>query len=372
MRLKGARRRGLIVFSGLLCLAVQNSYAQSATDQMSNLVSANFIASLIDSVLGKNLISAFTSGGMTISTGLLTGAKIIAGTIALASMLWGLIKAHADHESPMAVIVESLLFAMVTAVLLSMYSQIVSNVADFGTWVTGAIGGSLGSSVTNLFGSIIKAIGAAMAKLSNGAPSGMSFWSGGFSNIIDSVLSFIVLIVALLFVVGAIVELVSVILLGPVIFGLAIAFGPIFIATIPSGWTRAWFNHWWNFLISGALLYAVAVAVVQLVSTAIGAAIQTPPAGGGTILIGQALAMALVCRALGSIFAQIPRMSDGLFPGRHGLSQAKGSAFPIANPVQNAQQALSATGSAGVKIGSGIAALGGEAAVNAAKAAVIS
>ncbi len=348
--------RNLIVGS-ILLLLFSSAFADPANAPPSDLFSVSFLAKMIDGVLGQNLISMFISGGLQISKNFMLGAKVIAGTIALASMAWNLMMAQVNHESPTTVIIEGLIYAMITAVLLSMYSQIINSVADFGTWVTSTIGGSLGSSVSGLFGSIINATISSLQKIGLTAPTGTGFFGISLSYVVDGIVSAGLLIFALLLIVMAIIELVSVVILGPVIVGISIAFGPLFIASIASHWTRKWFDHWWNFLLAGALLYGMTVAVVQLVSNAISAAVNSQAIGGGTMLAGNALAIAVICKALGEIFAQIPKMADGLFPGRHGLSPAKGSGAlpPVGAMTKSAATMTAGTARAGSEIGVGLA-----------------
>jgi type IV secretory pathway VirB6-like protein len=317
---------------------------------LSDLKSGTLLPNLIDSVLGKDLIATFKDGAMGIANGFLGGAKVIAGALALASLIWNLLIAQINREPAMPVVAESLIFAIVTAALLASYSTMVDFVTSLGSWAASQANGSVGTAATTLFGSVMQAIVDNFTRIGTGG--GSSWWdilTGALANAIDVLFSFLVLVFALIFVAYSMVELVSVVLIGPVILGLAIAVGPLFVAMLASHWTRRWFEQWFNFLVNGAFLYAITVIVVTLVATGIGPAMK---ADTGATLSGQAIAIALLALGLGKIFSSIPAFADGLFPGRTAAGSAITRGRDAAAAASGGSRAVGSIGKGAAAIGS--------------------
>ncbi|ABM39512.1 type IV secretion system protein [Polaromonas naphthalenivorans] len=301
----------------------------AAVKDSGNAQSLTVIQTVIENLFGKSnsgesLIKRFTGSGLTIAGSLTsTVALPLAGALALASMLWHIMLAMANRKSPTDAAIEGILFAVLTAFLISQYASIVRDVVKFGDMVITATGGTVGESVTNFMtGFLVKFIDVIVKGFSAFS---ITSWLTGSADMLFGVA---LMVLACFFAFTAMIELVGVLLMGPVVVGLAIAIGPIFIACLASTFTRRWFNQWFNFLVGGAFLTAVTVIVLKLLTEVVTAGVGA--IGEGSVS-GQALAMAMIAVGTAKIFAAIPNFADSILPGRTGAGQAVTSGDGLGN-----------------------------------------
>lgn len=321
----------LLLFAGLF-LASGVALAQVAPDA-SGSKSLYVISGAVDNVLGQNLTDNFKSAGLDIATRLMGGAKILAGALALATLLWQVLIAMVNGDSVFVAATESVLYAVVAAALLAMYPQIVNDIVGLGTWMLGATGKTLGTAVHDfMIVMFVKMIDVIVKGFENVVSlKGLIFLSA-----LDGIVSMLLLAVATFFMITALVELIGVVLAGPVVIGIAIALGPLFIATLASHWTRRWFSQWINFLVNGAMLTGMVVIVLILVTGFIATGVGAASTG---YLTGEALMLALLGAGMGKIFSSIPSLADGLFPGRTSAGSASAGGKAITSAPQAAKSA---------------------------------
>lgn len=340
--------------------------AADAAGAGNEIQSLRMVANFIDSVLGRNAVDMFVSSAMPIAGGLNTMASSIAGSLALISLLWSLLLAIVSKKSALSAMMEPIIFSILTALLLANYSMIVTDVVALGQDAISATGQTVGSAFTRFLDvflmAFINLIVAVMERFS-------MTW-GIFSVVLEAVIALVVLAVAAVLVLIALVDIVAVFLTGPVALGVGVAVGPLFIATLPLGATRRWFDQWLNFIINASMLTALAVIVMVLVQNAILESV-TSFMGGETGTIGKVVAIALIASSLSKIFQAIPSFADALFPGRTGagsaMSQAPGSA--IANAAKAGAQAASSAASGAARAAGGMLKAGNQTGASVARKA---
>lgn len=119
-------------------------------------------------------------------------------------------------------------------------------------------------------------------------------------------------------------ELVGLLLLGPFLCAIAIAFGPIFIAGLVSPWTRDYFIKWMGFLVGSAVLSGVIGVCIQISSVLFlvlkydeYALVQTPTAMN-------MLTTLIIIVTVNSLISQAPTITSALIPGSIGASKGGG------------------------------------------------
>lgn len=302
------------------------------------------IANTINRTFGgggeAGMMERFKSKGLAIASGLGVVAKALAGVLALVSLVWAVLIAMASNQSSIDAAVESIIFATITAFLLFNYPSIVNDVMTLAASVSSSVGiGGVGEAVSEFIRGFFFVFVDTVVK----GISGLSF-TDWVLKAADLIVGVLLMLIACFFAFTALIELIGVLLIGPVVVGLAIAVGPIFVACIASPYTRRWFDQWLNFLIGGAFLSVITLIVLTLLNAVVTVQI-TQDAGGS--LAGQALAVALLGMGCAKIFAAIPGLADSLFPGRTGAGKAVVSSKDMGQAAKAVPAAAGAASSAG-------------------------
>lgn len=323
------------IFLALLFVLCEPAFAKEGSE---NMESIGFIVKIIGSVFssGNTLVASFQAQGLVIALKLNDGALILAGLLLTASMAWEIIMDMKDDKSPVSGVVENLLYGSLVVFLIKIYPTIISDATSLGSYVmdkvsTDGFSGAVNKLIQSFFVTTFQTIGSEYGKVWNLGNAWDMLVKAGDA-IVAFIIAFFVMILCLL----ALAEIFGVVFVAPVILGLAVALGPLFIATLASSWTRSWFEQWINFLINAVMLMSVLTIVLVLISTALVPTLNAATSAG-TSLSGPMLVMGLFALAMGKVISGVPSYADGLFPGR--TSAAKGSASAkemgnIAKPVQ--------------------------------------
>ena len=319
-----------IIFFCLVAMLANTAF--SADTQTPNADSIMGVTAALEAIFGQNLLIRFVQGGLDISSSLITYAKILAGTLALVHLTWQIIINIINNKDILEGALEEILFATVVVFLLSIYPVIVKDIVDLGQEImnrasNGGVANAVSRFIRAMFSQVSNIIEQDVATLSKGK------WWDFIANSIDMILAFIISIVTLIFCALAIVEVMSVVLLGPVVVGLSIALGPMFVAMLATGWTRQWFNQWINFFVNGAVLTAILAIVLNLISNVM--MNQITALGSGTSLTGGAIAMMILSLTLGKIIGAVPHFADALLPGRTSAGKAQVSGKDMVNQISN-------------------------------------
>lgn len=305
----------------LLTLILSLSSTSVMAKEQIELFSLKLIEDIINGVFGKNTVEMFVSGAMSIAGSLNGLAMSLAGILALVAILWGLLFAILEQKSVFSPTMETLIFSVLTVLLLGNYEMIVRDVVNLGQKTLEATGSSVGQAFTNF----VHAFVTVFVKLFDQAISRIDLSWDFFKVAIEVIISLVFLVIAAIFVFIALIELVSVFLLGPVALGIGVALGPLFVATLPWQVSRGWLKKWVDFLITAAMVTAIAVIVMTLIQNVLVETVKLIGAtgeGGGTI--GRVVAFALISASMSKIFANIPAFADALFPGRASIGGAMG------------------------------------------------
>ena len=143
-------------------------------------------------------------------------------------------------------------------------------------------------------------------------------------------------------------EVLGLLLIGPFLFAVGVAFGPLMIAGLVTPWTRDYFTKWVQFLVVSAGLTGVinvifSIAATMMEKTKVGAVDGEPTAVGLVI-------MAILILTINSMISQAPGIASALFPGHIGISRSSGDAVNKA-----AKKASNGTKSSAKSAGKGIA-----------------
>jgi type IV secretory pathway VirB6-like protein len=310
-------------FAAFLVMLTLTASASAADSTTPNTDSILGVTAAIESVVGQNLVNRFMAGGLQISAQMTEYAKILAGALLTVHILWQITMNMVNNKEILEGVIEDLVFGAVVVFLLYLYPVIVKDIVEFGQKIMdlGASGG-----IAEAVSKFIRALWGQMATIFKESISQLSSWNGFLDYLgksIDMVIALFFSFFALILGALALAEVLSVVILGPVIIGLSIALGPLFVAMLATSWTRRWFDQWLNFFINGALLTAIMAILLSLISNVL--LNQLSSSVWGSSLTGGALAMAILCLSLGKIISAVPSFADALLPGRTGAGSARTS-----------------------------------------------
>lgn len=134
---------------------------------------------------------------------------------------------------------------------------------------------------------------------------------------------FFALAILVLLLIG-VAEVLGLLLIGPFLFAVGVAFGPIMIAGLATPWTRDYFTKWLQFIVISAgltgvinVIFTIAAALMETVGVA--KSTDEPTAVGLVI-------MAILILTINSMVSQAPSIASALFPGHVGVSKSSGGA----------------------------------------------
>ncbi len=144
------------------------------------------------------------------------------------------------------------------------------------------------------------------------------------SLILTGLFCIVVIVVAMI----GLAEIAGLVLMGPFLFAVGLAFGPLFIAGLVTPWTRDYLSRWLGFMVSAAVLTGVLNIIVGLASHVVGgldlSAITSDVEGGSAV---QMAIIAVLLMAFNSIVSQAPAVASALVPGSIGARSGAGGAI---------------------------------------------
>lgn len=319
----------IIFLIGLLFLA-SISHAKEG-EILKDIESIKVIAPVVNYIFGKSTLDLFvkTATGMA---GKFTGFALqLAGLLALISVLWSVMMAMSSKQHPLAAIIEPLVFAVLTALFLSNYGVIVNDVVALGQKAIEFSGSSVGDAFSNFFNSMFGGV----FKIMKSIYDRFSFTLDFGKALIEALIAIFLLIVALVMTAYSIKNLVSTLLLGPILLGIGVAVGPLAVAALASKFSRPWFKKWVEHLIASALLTAFVVIVLVLLKEAI-TSIVSEVIGDGDGTIGKLLALVIIIASLADIFDKLPSVANAMMPGSTGISSGGMLSNGVTNSISRA------------------------------------
>lgn len=273
---------------------------------------------VVNDALGKDFIERVKQAALSKAEATTTIALSLGGAIALLTLIWSVMILMLSRQSVVGATVEVLLYGLIAAALITQYSTLVDQIFSIAMSLLSAIGLDVGSTLSEFLQSFFLPLAAVFRRFGEDSAPWYSFEFLKIS--LDMLGTLVLTAIVIVLLLSAIVSLLSVLLVGPIFFGVGIIFGPIMIATLVSSFTRQWFNQWLNFMIGSAFLTTVAIAVVSLLTGVIGVTAQRLGAGGSGLLAMAGLV--LLAATTGKIFESVPAITDAIFPGRTGAGRA--------------------------------------------------
>lgn len=184
---------------------------------------------------------------------------------------------------------------------------------------------------TVVIGKITSAIGNAFDDLSKAASFKKMFLTITPSYtlaLVDLILTvFFALAILVLLLIG-VAEVLGLLLIGPFLFAVGVAFGPVMIAGLVTPWTRDYFTKWLQFIVISAGLTGV-INVIFIVAAELMESVEVARPSGEPTAVGLVI-VAIMMLTINSMVSQAPSIASALFPGHVGVSKSSGGAVVAA------------------------------------------
>lgn len=296
--------------------------------------------------VSSQAIESLKTHGLAIAGGLEGKALALGGVLALLYLVVRTIQTlGASNESMLQVIFDVALPAMIAAALIKTYSARVGDLTATLEILRLGAQDPLSNIIqyfTRALDMIYEALMTAFGKvdlISN-------LWKGQFpgAQLLDFIATVLLACAMLLIIIMAIAEVAGIVLLGPFLFAIGLAFGPIFIALMVTPWTRDYFGKWINFMVAAALVSGVAGVAVSIASTLFSGLTSHIPAD--TPIAASLAVMTIMIVTVNSILSQVPQIASAMVPGSLGATGGSAGA-----QLQKGAQGAARAATSGVKGG---------------------
>lgn len=278
---------------------------------------------LIDSILTQSILDQFAAGATGIANRLKGTARVVAGSLALIALFWGVLMAFINKKPPVNALVEVAIFGGLSALMIENFVWVSDGARSYASEIMN--NGTIASKAGEFMKALFLSFGAIITKVLNSV--------GGLSSILDigdALIAFVAVCVAIIFGFLSLVTLIGLALQGPFALGIGIAISPLIAATIANPYTRRWFDQWLNFMIGAAFLTALIWVGLDLLMTPIVNIMNTVASGDQASLAGSAIQAAILMFFASKMMGAVPNIADALFPGRTGTSAIASSAGDLA------------------------------------------
>lgn len=285
------------------------------------------IAEQINTRLTTDVSSGMYQAGVAAAGALTSPALSVAGVLALIYLLVEVIKAMASKTSMVQVLFDVVLPVIVVAALINDYAGKMGSFQQFLN-ILSNLTPSLFKGLMAYFSSALEMVSRAMTQ----ANDNLFKWSNLtdlrklIAPIIDflATLAFCILILYIL--ISGLAEIVALFLLGPFLFAIGVAFGPMFIAALVTPWTRSYFEKWLGFIVASAMVTGVAGIAIQIASSVFASMKFGASASDMPVAISLAIG-AIMLMSINAVLGQIPSIASALVPGTLGVSKTGGGAI---------------------------------------------
>jgi hypothetical protein len=356
-------------FAAVLLLALMSMQGASAADPTPAPVpieAGGFFTKMDGAVravgqrAGRDLGKAMASSGYSIAATLNQTALGVAGALGLMYLLYEVMQFLSGRTKSMLQVlfdvgipcIFAAAFITQYAKLLPMFEGLLDVFRNLGTHVDGGASDPF-TGILDVYTSIIARVTETVLTAFKNSAKSISV-ANYFSLSFPFALSLIDLLVTILFALAILVllligvaEVLGLLLIGPFLFAVGVAFGPIMIAGLVTPWTRDYFTKWLQFLVISAALTGVinvifSIAKQLLDKVTVGMNTGEPTAVSLVIL-------AILVLTINSMISQAPSIASALLPGHIGVSKSSaGAVGTIAKGARNAmkggKKAAGATG----------------------------
>jgi len=144
------------------------------------------------------------------------------------------------------------------------------------------------------------------------------------THMIDLLATVIFSIAVLFLLVIGVAEVLGLLLIGPFLFAVGVAFGPIMIAGLVTPWTRDYFTKWLQFIVIAAGLQGV-INVIFTIAQKLMLSVNVGEANGEPTAVALVITAVLLL-TINSMVSQAPGIASALFPGTIGVARSSGGA----------------------------------------------
>jgi hypothetical protein len=325
-------------------MATQGARAEDVAPPADAPQAGNFFASMDGAVrevgrrAGRSLSDTMKGSGYSIAATLTPTALQIAGGLGLIYLFFEIMQFLSGRTKSMLTVLFDVgipcLFAaaFITqyAILLPKFEQILDIFRTMGTHAEGA-GSDPFEGILNVYTSVFHVITAAIQKAFGAGLSVAKLFTNpsqfmiNWADLLGTILFCLAILVLLMM---GVAEVLGLLLIGPFLFAVGTAFGPIMIAGLVTPWTRDYFTKWLQFLVISAGLQGVINVIFTIAnnlmkSVGVGSDASEPTAVALVIT-------AILLLTINSMISQAPSIASALFPGHVGVSRSSGDAAKTA------------------------------------------
>ncbi|CAN7642009.1 hypothetical protein [Massilia sp. LjRoot122] len=260
-------------------------------------------------------------------------ALTIGGGLAFMYLMWECLQFYAGKRPSMLTVIFDVGVPCVVAVfLIHTYELRILQFDDmlnpFRMAHLGAGGDNPTAKLMTLYGGILADIGRALGTLFLNVVDVTELVTkpgGWFSNLADFLATLIFTFVILVLVLLGVAEVMGLLLLGPFLTAVGIAFGPLLIVGIVTPWTTDYFKKWAQFLVVSAALTGVINVILSIAASILGPnglgldkLVGKEPTAAGMIIVTVLLV------TVNSLISQAPTIASALLPGSLGAHKGAG------------------------------------------------
>lgn len=308
----------------------------------------------------NNILSTLADAGLRHAAHFITPALSLAGGLALIYLLYeSIMFLGAKNGSMLTVLFDVGIPAATAALLITNYSNTIGMFDREILSLLREVAGEPTARVMKFYGSVMQMISDAILT---------SFKSFSVADLLsvnvqkmaqaalDAIMTILFALVILIIVFSSLAEVIGLLLLGPFLYAIALAFGPFMLAGMVTPWTREYVGKWLGFLIGSAVLTGVLSLIISI-SITVFEQFEFSKYVEGRSTAMQLGMVAVMLMAVNSLIAQAPSIASALIPGAIGAKTGGG------------QQTTKSAQKAGQTAGKAAAAWTGRKGANVAKAA---
>lgn len=258
------------------------------------------------------------SSGMAVASGLKTSALSLAGALALMYFFIDLVMnlGKSNSRPLFEMLFEVGVPCMVAGMLINgfpsymdSFRTLLNIFANVGTDpITGMI---------DFFASALKMIKIAITNVYTNMKAASILSTQMLAVAADGLAVLLMCIPILFLVVVGLAEVFGLIILGPFLLAIGVAFGPLMIAGMVTPWTRPWFTSWLYFILGSAMVTGVTRVGLMIAGGLFSAlnmqSLVTPAPAAATLGLG-----VVVLLAVNGLIQQIPGIASAMIPGSIG------------------------------------------------------
>jgi hypothetical protein len=284
---------------------------------------------------GRDLGKTLATSGYTVAATMSTVALGIAGALGVVYLLYEVMQFLSGRtKSMLQVLFDVGIPCIFAAAFITQYAKLLPMFEGF-LDVFRNLAGNLSGGSEDPFNGILNVYTSVIGKITDAIKTAFTTNAANvFSMVAPSkiMVSVIDLLVTILFSLAILVllligvaEVLGLLLIGPFLFAVGVAFGPIMIAGLVTPWTRDYFTKWLQFLVISAGLTGV-INVIFTIAKQLMDTVQVGAPTNGEPTSVSLIITAILILTINSMISQAPSIASALFPGHVGVSKSSGAA----------------------------------------------